>query len=96
MKTILRAALFASVLFVGTGAYLRAQVADNYAQGELVIYGAQLNGQTVEVTAFEQGERSIEVKGHVTMRHDNWVKFSRALGAAGFPVRAGEPKPIAT
>jgi hypothetical protein len=96
LKRILWPTLLAVALLVGTSADNRAVADANYAQGQLGFYGAQLDSQTVEVTAFEQGERSIEIRGHVTMGHDDWVKFSQALSAAGFPVKVGEPKPIAT
>ena len=88
-----RTVIALAVLAATTG-FIAKSHAQTTSNRNLSFYGAQLPYETVQVTAYSRDGEKIEIKGNVTMTHDQWVLFSNAVIEAGFPVSQGEPRPI--
>jgi hypothetical protein len=68
--------------------------AQTNASRNLYFYGARLPYETVQVTVYAQEGDKTAIKGAVTMTHEQWVAFAKAVVDAGFGAAQGEPKPI--
>jgi hypothetical protein len=89
-KTIVALALFT----LTTVCTIVPSHAQTHASGNLYFYGARLPYETVQVTVYAKEGDKIVIKGAVTMTHEQWAAFAKAVVGAGFEAAQGEPKPI--
>ena len=71
-----------------------SSAASAYGDPGLSFYGQLLPGQTVEVTTFTQHDGVTDVRGNITLTHDQWVQFAATLTSARYPVEQGLPQPV--